>query len=121
MKAKEKTCEKPPVRKTVKQPVTVTVEDGRIRVDQERLVLSVSGNQEAAWRCRTGTLEIRFTPNPKTQPFATSSFRAPTGGIALSGVPDRRRVSDTPYNYLLIVTQPDGTFIRQDLSVLVTK
>lgn len=120
IKAKEQTCKQPPERKTDPQPVTVTIENGKIRVDRERLVLRVSGNQEAAWMCKTGTLGIRFTPNPKTSPFATNSFRAPKGGVALSGVPDRSKVSETPYNYLLIVTQPDGTFIRQDVSVIVT-
>ncbi|MFN7946712.1 MAG: hypothetical protein U0Z53_15275 [Blastocatellia bacterium] len=119
IKAKEQTCKRPPERKTDPQPVTVVVADGKIRVDQEKLVLRVSGNQEAAWKCKTGTLDIRFTPNPKTSPFATNSFRAPKGGVALSGVPDRQKVSDAPYNYVIIVTQPDGTFIRQDLSVIV--
>jgi len=119
-KAKEQTCKTPPERKTDPQPVTVTVEGGRIRVDRDKLVLRVSGSQEAAWKCKTGTLDIRFTPNPKTSPFATSSFRAPKGGVALSGVPDRQKVSDAPYNYVIIVTQPDGTFIRQDVSVIVT-
>lgn len=111
----------PPVRTTYPQPVTATVEKGRLRIEPANIILKVSARQEAAWVCKTGTIEIRFIPNPKESPFPTSSFRAPKGGAALSGVPDRKTIRNTPYKYLVVVTQPDGIFISQDVSVQVTK
>src|SRR5215210_4655370 len=81
-----------------------------LRLDPPTVDLTV--NEQAAWRCNDGGLEIRFAPN--NTPFATASYRTATGGTILSGAPGARKVSRTPYKYTLLVTTPSGFFIKQD-------
>ncbi|HMV49529.1 MAG TPA: hypothetical protein PLD20_32175 [Blastocatellia bacterium] len=69
-------------------------------------------NEQAAWRCNDGGLEIRFAPN--STPFVTANFRSGTGGTILSGAPDVKKINRIPYKYTLLVTTSDGFFIKQD-------
>lgn len=82
----------------------------RLRLDPPTVDLTI--NEQAAWRCNDGRLEIRFAPN--NTPFLVSSYKAANGGTILSGAPARTKISATPYPYTLLVTTTDGFFIKQD-------
>lgn len=100
------------------KPVNITVtvvRDPRakqpiLRLDPPTVDLTVE--QQAAWTSNGGRLEIRFAPS--ATPFVAASYRAASGGTILSGAPARTRISATPYPYTLLVTTPDGFFIKQD-------
>lgn len=81
-----------------------------LKLDPPTVDLTVE--QQAAWTSKGGRLEIRFAPN--ATPFVAASYRAANGGTILSGAPTRTRISATPYPYTLLVTTPDGAFIKQD-------
>ncbi|MFN0109975.1 MAG: hypothetical protein ACKVZH_14060 [Blastocatellia bacterium] len=85
---------------------------GELRLNLEPATVDLTVNQQAAWRCNDGRLEIRFAPN--SAPFATASYKTAQGGTILSGAPTRDKVSVTPYAYTLLVTTPAGFFIKQD-------
>ncbi len=85
---------------------------GQLRLNLEPPTIDLTVEEQAAWRSNDGRLEIRFAPN--NSPFSGASYRAANGGTILSGAPARDKISRTPYVYTLLVTTPNGSFIRQD-------
>ncbi|MFN8000858.1 MAG: hypothetical protein U0X75_07590 [Acidobacteriota bacterium] len=74
-------------------------------------------NEQLAWRCNEARLEIRFSPN--TSPFAGVTYKTAPGGTIFSGAPVARKVSRTPYDYTLLVTEAKGALIKQDADLRV--
>lgn len=91
----------------VKDPKT-----GELILKLSPATVDLTVEQQAAWRCNDGRLEIRFAPN--NVPFATASYKAAQGGTILSGAPNAKKISRTPFKYTLLVTTPAGFFIKQD-------
>jgi len=91
----------------VKDPVS-----GQLRLNLEPPTIDLTVEEQAAWQSNDGRLEIRFAPN--NTPFSGGLFRAANGGTILSGAPARDKISREPYFYTLLVTTPDGSFIKQD-------
>ena len=116
METNYQTGKEPP---SIPQPkrinITVTVvrdRNGQLRLNLDPLTVDLTTREQAAWRCDDGRLEIRFAPN--NSPFVTASFNTAPGGTTLSGAPLENKISRTPYPYTLLVTTPDGFFIKQD-------
>jgi len=91
----------------VRDPVT-----GAPRLNLEPATVDLTVEEQAAWTSNDGRLEIRFAP--KNTPFSGSSYRTANGGTILSGAPAKDKISRTPYPYTLLVTTPDGVFVKQD-------
>lgn len=85
---------------------------GQFRLILEPPTVDLTVEEQAAWRSNDGRLEIRFAPN--NSPFSGATYRAANGGTILSGAPSRNKIARTPYPYTLLVTTPDGSFIKQD-------
>lgn len=100
------------------KPVNIVVtvikdrKTGELKLNLDPPTVDLTVNEQAAWRCNDGRLEIRFASN--NTPFLSASYRTARGGTTLSGSPSVRKVSVTPYNYTLLVTTPEGFFIKQD-------
>ncbi len=96
--------------------ITITVvkdpKTGELKLNLEPPTVDLTVNEQAAWRSNDTRLEIRFAPN--ATPFATASFRTALGGTILSGAPNAKKITATPYKYTLLATTPDGFFIKQD-------
>lgn len=96
--------------------ISITVvkdrQTGELRLNLEPPTVDLTVNEQAAWRSNDGRLEIRFAPN--NTPFATANYRTAKGGTVLSGAPDAKKINRVPYKYTLLVTTPDGVFIKQD-------
>ena len=101
-----------PKRKDIVITVVKNPRTGERELKLNPTMVDLTVNEQAAWRCNDGGLEIRFAPN--STPFATAGYRTGTGGTILSGAPDAKRVNRIPYKYTLLVTTPDGFFIKQD-------
>jgi hypothetical protein len=107
-----------PPRRLDPKPINITVtvvidpltKQPVLRLDPPTVDLTIE--QQAAWTSKGGRLEIRFAPS--NTPFVGAMFRAANGGTILSGAPTRTAISTTPYPYTLLVTTPDGFFIKQD-------
>ncbi len=108
--------QEPPTRSQPKRvEIAVTVikdRNGNLRLNIDPATVDLTVKEQAAWRCNDGRLEIRFAPN--NTPFLTASFSTARGGTTLSGAPVEKQISRTPYPYTLLVTTPDGFFIKQD-------
>src|SRR5438034_10976405 len=74
----------------VKDPRT-----GELKLNLEPPTVDLTVNEQAAWRCNDGRLEIRFAPN--NTPFATANYRAARGGTILSAAPDAKKINRVPY------------------------
>lgn len=100
------------------KPVNIVVtvikdrKTGELKLNLDPPTVDLTVNEQAAWRCNDGRLEIRFASN--NTPFLSASYRTARGGTTLSGSPSVKKVSATPYNYTLLVTTPEGFFIKQD-------
>lgn len=96
--------------------ISITVikdrQTGELRLNLEPPTVNLTVNEQAAWRSNDGRVEIRFAPN--STPFATAYYRTARGGTILSGAPDAKKINRVPYKYTLLVTTPDGFFIKQD-------
>jgi len=109
--------QEPPSRPQPKpRPILITVvkdpRTGQPRLNLEPPTVDITVNEQVAWRCNDGRLEIRFSPN--NTPFTTANYRTAQGGTILSGAPSAKKINRIPYPYTLLVTTPDGFFIKQD-------
>lgn len=103
------------------RPIAITVikdpRTGQLRLNLEPPTLDLAVNEQVAWRTRDGRLEIRFAPG--STPFAGATYKTARGGTIFSGAPGARKVTRTPYLYTLLVTTPEGFFIKQDADLRV--
>jgi len=91
----------------VKDPVS-----GEFTLKLEPPTVDLTVNEQAAWRSNDGRLEIRFAP--KITPFPGATYKTARGGTIFSGAPGAKKVNRIPYKYTLLVTTPEGFFIKQD-------
>ena len=79
---------------------------------------SISTNEQIAWTCPDGRLEVRFSR--ASNPFLGDMFEVARGGKAYSGTPLKRSSKEQIYKYVLLVTTPDGFFLTQTVELKVT-
>ena len=80
--------------------------------------VSITTNEQIAWTCPDGRLEIRFSR--ASNPFLGDMFEVARGGKAFSGTPLKRNSKEQIYKYVILVTTPDGFFLTQTVELKVT-
>lgn len=105
------------------QPITISVKKRQGKpVD---LAIEMQGwktlkpNEQIVWVCPDGRLEIRF--DPSLSPFAGANFEVPQSAKAFSGRPDPNKLNLKTYRYVVLVTTPDGFFLRKDAEVAIDR
>ena len=101
-----------------RQTVTIHFDEaeGTVRLEPSTLVLAP--NQQAAWKSEAGKIEIRF--NTAESPFGGTKFTSARGGVSLSGIPRGDARKETPREYLVLFTAPDGRLFRQTAAVVIS-
>lgn len=75
--------------------------------------------EQIAWTSPDGKLEIRF--DPRLSPFGGASFEVPQGAKSFSGRPDPKKLSMKSFRYTVLVTTPDGFFLKKDTEVVIER
>lgn len=76
-------------------------------------------NEQVVWVCPDGRLEIRF--DAALSPFAGANFEVPRGARVFSGLPDPKRLTMRSFKYTVLVTTPDGFFLKKDADVVIER
>lgn len=105
------------------QPITITVKTRRgvpvdLDIRQEGWkVLKLS--EQVVWVCDGGKLEIRF--DRALSPFIGDRYEVPQGAKVFSGKPDPQRLKNSTFKYTVLVTTPDGFFLKKDAEVSIER
>lgn len=75
--------------------------------------------EQIAWTCEGGSVEIRF--ERKFSPFIGDRFEAPSGAKTFSGKPAPSRLQTTKFRYTLLVTTPEGYFLKKDAELVIDR
>ena len=105
------------------QKITVTVKTRRgIPVDldirQEGWKV-LKQTEQIVWVCDGGKLEIRF--DRALSPFVGDRFEVPQDAKAFSGKPDPQRLKNSAFRYTVLVTTPNGFFLKKDAEVAIER
>jgi hypothetical protein len=69
--------------------ITVTLKNGKISVDSQKVQASISGGHKVRWKCRDGAFNIEFKPGSDWPNPATSkdgdAWQAETGPFSQHG------------------------------------
>lgn len=76
-------------------------------------------NEQIVWFCDGGKLEIRF--DRALSPFIGDRFEVPQDAKAYSGKPDPKRLKSSTFKYTVLVTTPDGYFLKKDAEVVIER
>ena len=105
------------------QKITVTVKTRRgipvdLDIKQEGWKV-LKQTEQVVWVCDGGKLEIRF--DRALSPFIGDRFEVPQNAKAFSGKPDPQRLKNSVFRYTVLVTTPDGFFLKRDAEVSIER
>lgn len=83
----------------------------------EPQIVSLNPDEQIAWTCPDGRLEIRV--GRRVTPFGGDTFEVARGGVSFSGRPAARRPVMESHRYTVLVTTGDGFFLTKDSAVKV--
>ncbi len=80
---------------------------------------TLNPQEQIAWTCEGGSVEIRF--DRKISPFIGDRFESPSGAKTFSGKPAQTRLQMAKFQYTVLVTTPDGYFLKKDAELVIDR